>query len=218
MALSLQTSAFQGFSPARTALFGVSPPSTLQPPPEPTFSSSTALFAKKSKAANAKLAALEALEALEEKEDDVAAILSAEVPLSKKEQMALQKQQQKEQKKKEQAMKAEADAAAAADAPKGMTKKELKLAKMLALEESEDVADSSNDAGASDEPNLSKKELKALKKKEEKMAAKAAAKAEKKAARQTEMEAEDGEINGDAAEEGVSKHATYMYHTVLRMC
>jgi len=122
-----------------------------------------ALFAKKKKGnANAKLAALDALDALD---DDV------DAPLSKKELKALEKKKKKD------------DAAAAADtileedgpAPmeakvKPMSKKEKMLAKALELE----MMDASDSRADEDEtPKLSKKELKALKKKEEKMAAKA---------------------------------------------
>ena len=58
--------------------------------------------------------------------------------------------------------------------------------------------DANQDDSFSDEPKLSKKELKALKKKEEKMAAKAAAKEAKKAAKKAELDAAevDPAING----------------------
>lgn len=129
------------------------------------------LFAKKKKG-NAKAAALDALDLLDE---------ALDAPLSKKEQKALEKQKKKEEAA---ANAAAARNAAAEPAPteaaaKPMSKKEKMLAKALELEML-DAAASQADEG-NDEPKLSKKELKALKKKEEKMAAKAKKKAEKKA-------------------------------------
>lgn len=153
---------------------------------------------------DAKAAALEALEALEADE-------GLNAPLSKKEQKELAKKQKKEQKKKEKEMAASVAAAEettavngeAAESPKKpMSKKEEMLMKALEMEKLDEERAAAA-AEVSDEPKLSKKELKALKKKEEKMAAKAAAKAEKKAQRAAELEAANGEsvaqpINGDS--------------------
>ncbi|KAL3905270.1 MAG: hypothetical protein SGILL_009745, partial [Bacillariaceae sp.] len=133
-----------------------------------------------------------------------------DAPLSKKEQKELQKKQQKEEKKLKQQQEQEAaeaaaltngstapDAAAAPPA-KPMSKKEKMLAKALELEAREgEMADSAG-APEDDAPQLSKKEMKALKKKEEKMAAKAAAKAEKKAQRAADLEAQAAEVNAAA--------------------
>lgn len=134
----------------------------------------TTLFAKKRKGnANAKLAALEALEALEEK---------VNVPLSLKEQKALAKKQAKAEKNgasEQDANDAEPDAAP----KKQLSRKEQMLMKALELEKLD--ADKSLAQEEVSEPQLSKKELKALRKKEEKQAAKAAAKAEKKTARES---------------------------------
>eukprot|EP00531_Pseudo-nitzschia_arenysensis_P006725 CAMPEP_0116151578 /NCGR_PEP_ID=MMETSP0329-20121206/20173_1 /TAXON_ID=697910 /ORGANISM="Pseudo-nitzschia arenysensis, Strain B593" /LENGTH=844 /DNA_ID=CAMNT_0003648203 /DNA_START=109 /DNA_END=2644 /DNA_ORIENTATION=- len=128
-------------------------------------SPSVVLFAKKKKG-NAKSAALDALDLLE---DDL------DAPLSKKEQKALEKKKKKEEAAANAAVaRNEQDEPAQTEAKaKPMSKKEKMLAKALELE--------MLDAAANDEPKLSKKELKALKKKEEKMAAKAKKKAEKKA-------------------------------------
>lgn len=154
--------------------------------------SPTMLWAKKKKSPAA--AALEKLD-FDAFDDDA--------PLSKKEQKQLEKQQQKE-------AKAAAATAAKAESPgqsketskdellaqalsneesmnipeptKKLSKKELKLQKMLELEAA-DTADAA--AAPMDEgPKLSKKELKELKKKEEKMAKKLAKKMEKKTAKQ----------------------------------
>ena len=179
----------------------------------------TALFAKKKQ--NAKFAALEALEALEER--------ALEEPLSKKEQRELAKKAMKQKQdpkaaalaaldaldedldapltKKEQlkAMKAAAKQQPQQDdtkteAPKKQSSKEAALERALAMEE----ADAANSVAQEDEhPKLSKKELKALKKKEEKLAAKLAQKQAKKGANQeeaqTEIEAEmDVPTNGEA--------------------
>jgi len=155
---------------------------------------SVALFAKKKKgpaaAANAKLAALEALEALEEQ--DV-----LDVPLSKKEQKELEKQKKKEEAA---AAAAAAQIEAAASKPK-MSKKEEMLMKALEMEEMDNQRETTSHQVEDSQPQLSKKELKALKKKEEKMAAKAAAKAEKKAARAAELDAEEP-VNGANGADG----------------
>lgn len=72
------------------------------------------------------------------------------------------------------------------------------LMKALALELEDDAANQNRNEVSDDQPKLSKKELKALKKKEEKMAAKAAAKQKKKEERKAELEAANG-VNGDDA-------------------
>jgi ABC-type cobalamin/Fe3+-siderophores transport system ATPase subunit len=205
---ALLVSTAEAFVPGWTT--SVSPPALafsnrlLEPPSSSSqTSSSTSLFAKKKKgpagAANAKLAALEALEALE-----VGAELDA--PLSKKEQIKLEKQKEKE----EAAAAAEqASADEAEDDKPKMSKKEEKLMKAMEMEA---MDNQSEDAfkEADDQPNLSKKELKALKKKEEKLAAQAARKAEKKAAKAADLEGATAEVeveelgvpaNGDAAAE-----------------
>jgi len=183
-------------------------------------SSTTTLFAKKKKkknsaAGNAKLAALEALEALEAAEAGTptngaatAAVVAdplaslADEPLSKKEQMALEKKAKKEAKKAEKA------AAAAAAQDTGAPNMDSKKAKALkALEEMERMeAEQAAAAAATMGDDLgggkpmSKKEAKlaarAAAKKEEKLAAKMAKKAAKKAA--AEGGGEEG-VNGDAA-------------------
>jgi len=128
------------------------------------------------------------LDALDNLEADL------DAPLSKKEQKASEKQQKKEA----------AATAAAADrngeddvqaSAKQMTKKEKMLAKALELDMLDAVA--APQADEDEKPQLSKKELKALKKKEEKMAAKMAAKAKKKAEK-FEQVADDDAINADA--------------------
>ena len=116
--------------------------------------SSTSLYAKKKGKANAKLAALDALEALEEQGD-------LAQPLSKKEQKELAKKQKQEQK-----AAAAAAAAAAAETANQPRKNDAKAAALKALEVLE------GDDGL-DIP-LSKKEQKAMMKKEKKEAANAA--------------------------------------------
>ena len=78
-----------------------------------------------------------------------------------------------------------------------MSKKEAKIAAMLALEE----LDAKSNEAKADDPyaGMSKKEIKDAKKKEEKKARQLAAKEAKKAARKAEMEA----TNGDSSEETV---------------
>ncbi|VEU38474.1 unnamed protein product [Pseudo-nitzschia multistriata] len=147
-----------------------------------------ALHAKKKKG-NAKAAALDALDALD---DDLNA------PMSKKELKELEKK-----KKKEEAAKAAAAVREEKAAPpaKPMSKKEKMLAKALELEMMDEAAAAAK-GEEDDKPKLSKKELKALKKKEEKMAAKAKKKAEKMAAKNAGSEGEEGTngaVNGDAA-------------------
>lgn len=196
MAMACRLDVSSSFSVSQPSLFGASPKLMEAP-------SSTALFAKKKKGNNAKLAALEALEALEQFDaPDVgaAAVDVMDEPLSKKEQMELKKKQKKAQKAQQKAEKGPAAEAAAAPPAKTMSKKEAMLAKALAMEELDNAANANNDVSVSDEPKLSKKELKALKKKEEKMAAKKAAKEAKKAAKRAELEA----ANGDAAPDAVN--------------
>jgi ABC-type Mn2+/Zn2+ transport system ATPase subunit len=138
---------------------------------------STVLFAAKKKggaAANAKLAALEALDALG---DDL------NQPVSNKEQKALEKQKQREQ------AAAENDKAEVEEPAKKMSKKEENMKKALELDRLDAEREAAQGGTQSDdESKLSKKELKALQKKEEKMASKAAAKAEKKANKGAELE------------------------------
>jgi ATPase subunit of ABC transporter with duplicated ATPase domains len=164
--------------------------------PEPSL---LVLHAKKK--VNAKAAALEALEALEQ-----ADVLNE--PLSKKEEKELLKKQQKATEHQQQ----EEEGNSSADVPvngdndsKPMSKKDKMLAKALELEAREaEIASAAPEDD--DTPKLSKKELKALKKQEEKMAAKTAAKAEKKAQRAAELEEDEDEdeafvhgvTNGDA--------------------
>jgi len=120
------------------------------------------LFAKKKKG-NSNAAALEALDALEEKFD-------LNEPLSKKDQKQLLKNQKKNVAK----VDAQHEEGGAINSNnKQMSKKEKMLAKALALEALDAESNSSSTNGDDDKPRLSKKELKALKKKEEKMAAKA---------------------------------------------
>lgn len=193
----------------------------LQPPQHqlPSSSSSTVsrvvLYATKKKKPNAKTAALEALEALEEQVDLV------DQPLSKKEQKELLKKQQKEEKRLQQEQEDEEAAASGAAAPvteingsiahtttngeddasKPMSKKEKMLAKALELEQREAQMEAATPED--DTPQLSKKEMKALKKQEEKEAAKAAEKADKKAQRAAELEEQsdlNGTVNGHADE------------------
>eukprot|EP00980_Cylindrotheca_fusiformis_P014895 scaffold4062_cov137-Cylindrotheca_fusiformis.AAC.1 len=114
---------------------------------------------------NPKEAALAALEALD----------NLETPMSKKEQLELEKRNQKKEKGKvNEDVKDEVE-----EAPKEMSKKEEMLMKALELERQDaEKAAAQIPSQADDGPKLSKKELKALKKKEEKMAAKAEKKAQ----------------------------------------
>lgn len=193
-------------------------------------SSSTALFAKKKKgpagAAAAALAALEELDAQEDagmsKKDQLAAqkqakkeakkaktadpkaaalealdldALDEDEGLSKKEQMMAAKKAAKEAKKRAKKSEMEAKANQEEEAKKENAKmRALKALEQMERDEAAAAAAGGDDADA---PKLSKKELKALKKAEEKQAAKEAAKAAKKAAK-AEVEAE-AEVNGDAA-------------------
>lgn len=187
LALQVATSAF---SPAIRAL------------QQPTFlvpHSTTALAAKKKKTPAA--AALEALEALEE------SVL--EQPLSKKEQQELAKKQKqhaqaaagnepskKMSKKDELLAKAlEQEAAIVEEGPpKKMSKKEEMLMKALEMEKLDE--ERAAEVVEESAPKLSKKELKALQKKEEKSQAKTAKKQKEEA-----MEDDDvsvAAVNGDA--------------------
>jgi ATPase subunit of ABC transporter with duplicated ATPase domains len=173
----------------------------------PSLQQSTAIFAKKKKA-NKFAGALEALEELEEN-----ALLEA--PLSKKEQLELAKQNKKQHQKqdpkaaalealddldideplsKKEQMKQHQAAVKQEQPEKKLSAKEAALERALAMEE----ADSAVNGAASeddDQPKLSKKELKALKKKEEKMAAKLA----KKQAKKEEVDAvAEAPVNGEA--------------------
>jgi len=191
----------------------------------------TTLFAKTKKGnANAKLAALEALEALEEQGDldapiskkeqkklekqkkkeatkknakkaalealDAFEAVDIDAPLSLKEQNALAKRQAKERKK--EAVEQDLNDA---EAEKQLSKKEQMLIKALELERLDEEKAAAR--GDDQEPKLSKKELKALKKKEEKLAAKAAAKAKKK----TAFAASDSETESGSTEESVPEAA-----------
>jgi ABC-type Mn2+/Zn2+ transport system ATPase subunit len=158
------------------------------------------LFAKKKMGNNAKTAALEALETLEEQ----AVVLDE--PLSIKEQREMQKKEQKKGVAKD-TNEREVNGSSLPveeDVSKPMSKKELMLAKALELEARETAIASGN--MESDNPQLSKKELKALKKQEEKMAAKSADKAEKKVQRTAELNEEPltdiigDDMNGDMAD------------------
>jgi len=170
VAMACRLDMSSSFSLSQPSIYGVSP--------KIIEFSSTALFAKKKKGGNnAKLAALEALEALEQFDaPDDGAVAVADLmdeSMSKKEEMELKKKQKK-------------------------AEKEAKLMKALAMDDLDNASNGNNDV--SDQPKLSKKELKALKKKEEKMAAKMAAKEAKKAARKAEMEGADGDAAPDAVD------------------
>lgn len=139
------------------------------------------LFAKKKKGPSA--AALEALEALDAIDEVV-----MDEPMSLKDMKKQAKQQKKAAKNDEEPP--VANGKAVADEPVNgkpkMSKKEEMLLKALEMEKK----DEQNAVIADDEPKLSKKELKALKKKEEKMAAKAEKK-NKKASVEDEFAASD---------------------------
>jgi len=163
-----------------------------------TSTSATALYAKKkkgNKAKDAALAALDALDALDNVPDNpipatngaataTLDFLEADVPLTKKEQVALEKKRQKEAKK----AKKESQRAAAAEQEemeKNKRKKALKaLAEMEAMEKNAGTIN--NDANGLDEAAAAAP----LSKKEQKMAAKKAAKeAEKKAKKMKKKQA-----------------------------
>jgi len=147
----------------------------------------TSLFAKKKKGkGNAKSAALDALDALE---------ADLDAPLSKKELKALEKEKKKEHTAAAAAAAREVDNNPSPTQAKSkpMSKKEKMLAKALELEMMDAAASQTDD---DEKPKLSKKELKALKKKEEKLAAKAKKKAEKKSQMEDQLEPE-ATVNGD---------------------
>jgi len=120
---------------------------------------------------NAKAAALAALEGLEDELDQ---------PLSKKE---LKKQAKGAPTEPSVAAK---NSETEATAPSKLSAKEEKLRRMMEMEAMDSATQSA--APVDEQPALSKKELKALMKKEQNMAAKQAAKAEKKAQRTAEVE------------------------------
>jgi ABC-type Mn2+/Zn2+ transport system ATPase subunit len=152
------------------------------------------------KAKDAKAAALAALEMLAAEDDS-----SDSTTLSKKEQLALLKQKQNGMNGSSSSSSVSGSSAAKEvngvdehdDVPvvaKELSKKELALQRALALEEQDNAASSAAASTASDDQGttkLSKKELKAIQKQEEKLAAKAAEKAAKKASRAAEMAASE---------------------------
>mmetsp|Transcript_1110 Transcript_1110/g.2342 ORF Transcript_1110/g.2342 Transcript_1110/m.2342 type:complete len:973 (-) Transcript_1110:136-3054(-) len=163
-----------------------------------------------------KAAALEALEALETNgaaaNGDAATAINGDIfgggdePLSKKEQMALEKKKAKEARKK---------AANAADAAAPSGKKDPRAAALKALQEMERMesqaaaaADADFDSDVDEfgipKKKLSKKEAKLAAKAAEKKAAKLAAKEAKRAAKRAEMEEAEGGIDGDAGEAEVN--------------
>ena len=181
----------------------------------------------------AALEALEALEVAENKPVQVAEILDQplskkeELELKKKQERELKKQQQAakaeqaaaaaehQKNKRAEMLGANNDGvvtkngsdAAVKPAEKPMSKKDKMLAKALemdALDAADSQATGDDDAVDDDEPKLSKKELKALKLKEEKLAAKAAAKAEKKTNKLAELEEADV-ADDDNDQAGVSQ-------------
>ena len=158
------------------------------------------LFAKKKKG-NAKSAALDALDVLEEQ-------LDLNEPLSKKEQKQLLKQQKKDAAK---LNNVDGDSLTEEDPnddiklktqqqneSKPMSKKEKMLAKALALDSLDAEPSESSMSGNDQNPQLSKKELKALKKKEEKMAAKGKKKIQKLA--EKEAQNVDNDLNSGEGE------------------
>jgi ABC-type Mn2+/Zn2+ transport system ATPase subunit len=166
------------------------------------------LFAK----SKVKAKSLESLEALESQVD----LLDA--PLSKKEQKELLKKQKKtgvtnsgdagEGSESVVQMSTNNGETAVPAASKPVSKKDKMLAKALELEAVEaESAAAALSVDDNDTSQLSKKELKALKKKEEKMAEKAAVKAEKKAQRTAgvvDVETSVGSVE-DIAEESVTE-------------
>ena len=154
----------------------------------PTPSSSTALFAKKKAKKTPAAAALEQLEALEALEADlpdpigngapVGVAAAVDEPLSKKEQMALEKQRKKEAKAAKKAAE-QAQKAAAAE-----TQKAQRAAALAALESGGEIPD----PFAVEASGLSKKEQMAL----EKKAKKEAKKAEKAAAAEEQQQQQAG--------------------------
>jgi hypothetical protein len=102
---------------------------------------------------------------------------------------------------------------------KSLSKKEQMLLKALEMEDLDNFNNNADDAAGDDAPPLSKKELKALKLKEEKMAAKMAEKLEKKKKKQEESkEALNGEATTVVGNEvnGVSTPSIDIAWTELR--
>ena len=122
---------------------------------------------------NARAAALAALDDLEDELD---------LPLSKKEQNSLQKKHENIEEKVDKA----GEHVVAEVSPPKLSAKEEKMRKMMEMEEMDTARQLATPAD--EQPTLSKKELKALQKKEENMAAKEAARVEKKALRAAELE------------------------------
>lgn len=198
------------YSPSRTASTAIPTASTSST--AAATATTTALHAKKKKKNTAKDAALAALDAIDAVPTSTASsgatatldFLDDDEPLSKKEQMALEKKRQKEANK----AKNEQDRLANAEKDemdKNKRKKALKaLAEMEAMEKgSGTVNDSSGDSEA-DAPKLSKKEQKMAAKKEAKDAEKNAKKMKKKKAKQlgiTVLELEKREEAGEVEDE-----------------
>jgi ATP-binding cassette subfamily F protein 3 len=149
---------------------------------------------KSAKKKDAKAAALEALDTFDFDDDE---------PMSLKDQKQAEKLKMKEQKQQE----AAAAAATTADDEPKMSASMKKMLAMDAADEARQASEPSSDFADSSQPKLSKKELKAVKKKEEKEAAKNEAKSAKKAAQmdgegdEAAAPAEDGAVvaDGDAA-------------------
>eukprot|EP00578_Thalassiosira_sp_NH16_P010815 CAMPEP_0181120878 /NCGR_PEP_ID=MMETSP1071-20121207/24414_1 /TAXON_ID=35127 /ORGANISM="Thalassiosira sp., Strain NH16" /LENGTH=929 /DNA_ID=CAMNT_0023205609 /DNA_START=19 /DNA_END=2808 /DNA_ORIENTATION=- len=219
--------------PSTSTLTALSPP-----PPRLTTThidnSNTALRAKKKKkggggggaaqkAKDAALAALEAIEAGEQQQQPTnngATTTTATLdfmdetdePLSKKEQMALEKKRQKEEKKRGKEREREA-AAEVDEMEKNKRKKALRaLAEMEAMEKASGTVNSGDEGGedAADKP-LSKKEKKMMEKKAAKEAEKMAKKMRKKQAKKLGISVEemerreaDGELDlgGAVADDG----------------
>ncbi len=161
-------------------------------------------MSKKDQMKAQKQAAKAAKKASAAKEEPVAAFDLDSIddePMSKKDQMKAQKKAEKEAKKNAKALEQNQP-----DEIVPAGKKDRKAAALKALEEMErmeaEMATESNNV-EDDQPKLSKKELKALKKKQEKVAAKQAAKEAKKAAKQASNEdasdemAPNGEVLGE---------------------
>jgi ATPase subunit of ABC transporter with duplicated ATPase domains len=180
-----------------------------RPPSFVATPSTTSLFLARKKINAAAAAALEKLDALD---DDL-----LDQPLSKKEQKALAKKKAEEEKaatagkpglgKKEQMLAAALNnEATLVDEQPKLSKKELALQRALELEEADSAR--AADAAANGTPQLSKKELKALKKKEEKMAAKLAKKQAKNEGNNDDEVAlsETEEVNGTNGEMNNGQH------------
>mmetsp|Transcript_28319 Transcript_28319/g.60370 ORF Transcript_28319/g.60370 Transcript_28319/m.60370 type:complete len:891 (-) Transcript_28319:172-2844(-) len=174
-------------------------------------STSTTLYAKKKKKNTPKDAALAALDALDEPSAPAASsggaavatldFLEEDEPLSKKDQMALEKKRQKEAKK----VKNDQDRAANAEKEemdKNKRKKALKaLAEMEAMEKGTGTVNNSDDDDADEAgPPLSKKEQKMAAKKAAKDAEKNAKKLKKKQAKNLGISVEEYEKREEAGE------------------